>query len=66
MGVREKTKFVGSRHAENALSRRSSIRAIGYNEKASELWIEFHSSPDFYVYFEVPPAVHAELEAAHL
>jgi hypothetical protein len=29
----------------------SSIRAIGYDEKSEELWIEFHSSPDAYVYF---------------
>ncbi len=27
----------------------SSIRAIGYDEKSEELWIEFHSSPDPYV-----------------
>jgi hypothetical protein len=42
----------------------SSIRAIGYDEEAEELWIEFHSSRDPYVYFEVPPEVHGELEEA--
>jgi hypothetical protein len=42
----------------------SSIRSIGYDEQAEELWIEFHSSPDPYVYFEVPPEVYDELEEA--
>jgi hypothetical protein len=42
----------------------SSIRAMGYDEKSEELWIEFHSSPDPYVYFEVPPEVYSELERA--
>jgi hypothetical protein len=42
----------------------SSIRSIGYDEQAEELWIEFHSSPDPYVYFEVPPEVYSELEEA--
>lgn len=42
----------------------SSIRAIGYDAAAEELWIEFHSSPNPYVYFEVPAAICAELEAA--
>jgi hypothetical protein len=42
----------------------SSIRAIGYDEVAEELWIEFHSSPDPYVYFEVPPEVYRGLEEA--
>ena len=28
------------------------------------MWIEFHSSPDPYVYFEVPLEVYAELEEA--
>ena len=42
----------------------SSIRAIGYDAGAEELWIEFHSSPDPYVYFEVLPEVYAELEEA--
>jgi hypothetical protein len=42
----------------------SSIRAIGYDDEAQELWIEFHSSPDPYVYFEVPLEVYAELEQA--
>jgi hypothetical protein len=35
----------------------SSIRAIGYDEVAGELWVEFHSSPDPYVYLEVPRKV---------
>jgi hypothetical protein len=38
----------------------SSIRSIGYDKQAEELWIEFHSSPDPYVYFEVPPEVYDE------
>src|SRR5438477_12375412 len=42
----------------------SSIRAIGYDAAAEELWIEFRSSPDPYVYFAVPPEVYAELEEA--
>ena len=42
----------------------SSIRAIGYDEETEELWIEFHISPDPYVYFEVPPEVYGELEEA--
>lgn len=42
----------------------SSIRSIGYDAQAAELWIEFHSSPDPYVYFEVPPEVYDELEEA--
>ena len=42
----------------------SSIRAIGYDGEAEELWIEFHSSPDPYVYFEVPADVYGELEEA--
>jgi len=42
----------------------SSIRAIGYDGEAEELWIEFHSSPDPYVYFEVSADVYGELEEA--
>lgn len=42
----------------------ASIRAIGYDKAAEELRIEFHSSPDPYVYFEVPPQVYRELEKA--
>src|SRR6266568_2998651 len=42
----------------------SSIRAIGYDEKREELWIEFHSSPDPYVYFAVPAEIYGELEEA--
>ncbi len=42
----------------------SSIRAIGYDGEAEELWIEFHSSPDPYVYFEVPADVYGGLEEA--
>ena len=42
----------------------SSIRAIGYDGEAEELWIEFHSSPDPYVYFEIPADVYGELEEA--
>lgn len=42
----------------------SSIRAIGYDEEAEELWIEFHSSADPYAYFEVPREVYRELEEA--
>jgi len=42
----------------------SSIRAIGYDETAEELWIEFHSAPDPYVYFGVPPDVYGELQEA--
>jgi hypothetical protein len=42
----------------------SSNRSIGYDEQAEELWIEFHSSPDPYVYFGVSPEVYDELEEA--
>ena len=42
----------------------SSVRAIGHDKASEELWIEFHSSPDPYVYFEVPPEVYSELEVA--
>ena len=42
----------------------SSIRAVGYNAEAEELWIEFHSSPNPYVYFAVPAEVYGELEEA--
>ena len=42
----------------------SSIRAISYDEQAGELWVEFRSSPDPYVYLSVPPDVYAELEDA--
>jgi hypothetical protein len=42
----------------------SSIRAIGYDGEAEELWIEFHSSPDPYVYFAVPADVYGGLEEA--
>ena len=42
----------------------SSIQAIGYDEEGEELWIDFHSSPDPYVYFEVSPEVYGELEEA--
>jgi hypothetical protein len=42
----------------------SSIRAIGYDQDASELWIAYHSAADPYVYLEVPAEVFAELEEA--
>ncbi len=42
----------------------SSIRAIGYDEEAEELWIEFHSSPDPCVYFAVSAEVCGELDEA--
>jgi KTSC domain len=42
----------------------SSVRAIGYDEEAEELWVEFYSSPDPYVYLEVPPQIYSELKEA--
>ena len=42
----------------------SSIRAIGYDQEAEELWVEFYSSPDPYVYLEVPPTIYGELKDA--
>ncbi len=44
------------------LVKSSSIRAIGYDEDAEELWIEFHSSPGAYGYQGVPHGVFVELE----
>jgi hypothetical protein len=41
-----------------ALVESSSIRAMGYDEKSEELWIEFHSSSDLYVYFTVPAEIY--------
>ena len=42
----------------------SSIRAIGYDQDVSELWIAYHSAADPYVYLEVPADVFAELDEA--
>jgi hypothetical protein len=32
--------------------------------ETEELWIEFHNSPDPYIYFDVPAEVYSELEKA--
>lgn len=42
----------------------SSIRAIGYDATAEELWVEYRSAAASYVYFGVPARVFAELAAA--
>jgi hypothetical protein len=42
----------------------SSIRAIGYDEDVSELWIAYHTAADPYVYLGVPADAFAELEEA--
>jgi hypothetical protein len=42
----------------------SSVRAIGYDEEAEELWVEFYSSSDPYVYLRVPPKIYGELRRA--
>ncbi len=42
----------------------SSIRAVGYDRRTAELWIEYRSSPRFYACLGVPPRVFAELQQA--
>lgn len=42
----------------------SSIRAIGYDRDAEELWIEYHSAPGGYVYRSVPQCVFTDLAKA--
>jgi hypothetical protein len=42
----------------------SSIRAIGYDQDVSELWIGYHTAADPYVYLGVPADAFAELEEA--
>lgn len=42
----------------------SSIRAIGYDQDAEELWVEYHSAPGAYVYQGVPRAVSVGLREA--
>lgn len=42
----------------------SSVRAIGYDKDAEELWVEYHSSPGAYRYRGVPPDVFVELAEA--
>jgi len=42
----------------------SSIRAIGYDQNASELWVAYHTAADPYVYLEIPADAFAELEEA--
>jgi len=42
----------------------SSIRAIGYDEDLSELWIAYHNAPDPYVYLNVPADAFTGLEEA--
>jgi hypothetical protein len=46
------------------LVKSSSIRAVGYDEDAEELWVEYHSSPGVYGYQGVPRDVFVELEEA--
>jgi hypothetical protein len=42
----------------------SCVRAIGYDEAGRRLWVEFHSSPDPYIYLAVPPEVYREFVSA--
>lgn len=42
----------------------SSIRAIGYDRRTRELWVEYRTRYTPYAYVGVPPYVFAELQSA--